>query len=105
MPPARAGLAAPQTGGTRSDCHSPQQRLRFIPPGNESGIVRPINTIPEKHVAKPNYQYEKRQRELEKKKKKEEKAQRKAAGHDTPAAEAQPGDAPMDQPAQPPATE
>ncbi len=38
-------------------------------------------------MAKPNYQYEKRQRELEKKKKKEEKAQRKASGHsasDTP---------------------
>ena len=31
-------------------------------------------------VAKPNYSYEKRQRELEKKKKKEEKAARKAAG-------------------------
>lgn len=34
-------------------------------------------------MAKPNYQYEKRQRELEKKKKKEEKAQRKSTpGHD-----------------------
>ena len=31
-------------------------------------------------MAKPNYSYEKRQRELEKKKKKEEKAQKKAAG-------------------------
>lgn len=31
------------------------------------------------HVAKPNYQFEKRQRELEKKKKKEQKAQRKEA--------------------------
>lgn len=31
-------------------------------------------------MAKPNYSYEKRQRELEKKKKKEEKAARKAAG-------------------------
>lgn len=30
-------------------------------------------------MAKPNYQFEKRQRELAKKKKKEEKAQRKAA--------------------------
>lgn len=30
-------------------------------------------------MAKPNYQFEKRQRELEKKKKKAEKAQRKAA--------------------------
>jgi hypothetical protein len=34
---------------------------------------------------KPNYQFEKRQRELAKKKKKEEKAQRKSSG---------PGDAP-----------
>ena len=31
-------------------------------------------------MAKPNYQYEKRQRELEKKKKKEEKAMKKASG-------------------------
>jgi hypothetical protein len=31
-------------------------------------------------MAKPNYSYEKRQRELEKKKKKEEKAQKKSAG-------------------------
>lgn len=37
-------------------------------------------------MAKPNYQYEKRQRELEKKKKKEEKAQRKAStGEEAPA--------------------
>jgi len=31
-------------------------------------------------MAKPNYQYEKRQRELEKKKKKEEKALKKTSG-------------------------
>jgi len=31
-------------------------------------------------MAKPNYQYEKRQRELEKKRKKEHKAQRKTTG-------------------------
>ena len=31
-------------------------------------------------MAKPNYSYEKRQRELEKKKKKEEKAMKKASG-------------------------
>jgi hypothetical protein len=31
-------------------------------------------------VAKPNYQFEKRQRELAKKRKKEEKAQRKTPG-------------------------
>ncbi len=33
-------------------------------------------------VLKPNYQYEKRQREMEKKKKKAEKADRKASGID-----------------------
>lgn len=35
-------------------------------------------------VAKPNYAFEKRQRELEKKRKKEEKAQRKAAAQTQP---------------------
>jgi len=37
-------------------------------------------------MAKPNYQFEKRQRELEKKRKKEEKAHRKAAGPQSEAA-------------------
>lgn len=41
-------------------------------------------------MAKPNYQFEKRQRELEKKKKKAEKAQRKASVPDAPP----PGEAP-----------
>jgi hypothetical protein len=46
-------------------------------------------------VAKPNYQFEKRQRELAKKRKKEEKAQRKTTGGDpVPETEPQPGDAP-----------
>jgi hypothetical protein len=40
-------------------------------------------------MAKPNYQFEKRQRELAKKKKKEEKAQRKVQG---PAASEPPKD-------------
>lgn len=54
------------------------------------------------HVAKPNYQYEKRQRELEKKKKKAEKALRKASHGQEPAA----GDAPEESaPASPPETE
>lgn len=35
-------------------------------------------------MAKPNYQFEKRQRELAKKKKKEEKAQRKATTPNAP---------------------
>ncbi|MBW8371567.1 MAG: hypothetical protein K0M66_11450 [Thiobacillus sp.] len=37
---------------------------------------------------KPNYQYEKRQRELEKKKKKAEKEHKKSATAETPVAEA-----------------
>ncbi|MCA0239748.1 MAG: hypothetical protein LCI02_02725 [Proteobacteria bacterium] len=52
-------------------------------------------------MAKPNYAFEKRQRELEKKRKKEEKAQRKAAGH-VPAP-GEPGDAPADDTPPPPA--
>ncbi len=36
-------------------------------------------------MAKPNYQFEKRQREQEKKKKKAEKAQRKAQASEAPA--------------------
>lgn len=42
-------------------------------------------------MAKPNYPFEKRQRELAKKKKREEKAQRKAA----PPAEPSPEDKPL----------
>lgn len=62
-----------------------------------------LTSLPQKtSVAKPNYQYEKRQRELEKKKKKAEKAQRKAgAGHDAPAHEDETGAAPA-APAAPP---
>ncbi|MEG0821445.1 MAG: hypothetical protein RR101_10490 [Burkholderiaceae bacterium] len=41
-------------------------------------------------MAKPNYQFEKRQRDLAKKKKKEEKAQRKAEGKQT-GSEPEPG--------------
>jgi hypothetical protein len=39
---------------------------------------------------KPNYQYEKRQREMEKKKKKAEKEQKKAASTETPQVETPP---------------
>lgn len=42
-------------------------------------------------MAKPNYQFEKRQRELEKKRKKEEKASKKAA-QTVPAPAVQPQD-------------
>jgi hypothetical protein len=40
-------------------------------------------------MAQPNYQYEKRQKELAKKKKKEEKLQRKLAGKDGTAEDGQ----------------
>lgn len=48
------------------------------------GIVTHLNLQPGLPVAKPNYAFEKRQRELEKKRKKEEKAQKKSAGQHTP---------------------
>jgi hypothetical protein len=41
-------------------------------------------------LAKPNFQFEKRQKELEKKKKKEEKKQRKLEKSESPATEAAP---------------
>ena len=41
-------------------------------------------------MAKPNFQFEKRQKELEKKKKKEEKKQRKLEKNELPAAETVP---------------
>lgn len=56
------------------------------------GDAQPAEASP---VAKPNYQFEKRQRELAKKRKKEEKAQRKTTGGEpAPEQEAQQGDAP-----------
>lgn len=48
------------------------------------GIVTHPNPQPGLPVAKPNYAFEKRQRELEKKRKKEEKAQKKSVGHPQP---------------------
>ncbi len=45
-------------------------------------------------MAKPNYQFEKRQRELQKKQKKVEKAQRKAQAEST--APSRPTDLPID---------
>jgi len=47
-------------------------------------------------MAKPNYQFEKRQRELEKKKKKEEKQARKTGPADTPETDAPPPVAPVE---------
>jgi hypothetical protein len=51
---------------------------------------RPGSAIERSHRLKPNYQYEKRQREMEKKKKKAEKEQKKAAVAETPQAETPP---------------
>jgi hypothetical protein len=57
-------------------------------PGESSGPIpqaqRPCS-IPESSMAKPNYSFEKRQRELEKKRKKQEKAARKTAPAPAPA--------------------
>lgn len=46
-------------------------------------------------MAKPNYQYEKRQKELAKKKKKEDKLKEKAQKHEAPPAD-DTADAPVD---------
>ena len=54
-----------------------------------SGIVWG-STIERTHGLKPNYQYEKRQREMEKKKKKAEKEHKKAAPTETPEVETPP---------------
>jgi hypothetical protein len=59
--------------------------------GLSSATHNPLKARP---VAKPNYQFEKRQRELAKKRKKEEKAQRKTTPGGEPAPEPQPGDTP-----------
>jgi hypothetical protein len=49
---------------------------------------RPYIREQERVLAKPNYQYEKRQRDLAKKQKQEEKKQRKAQKGEAPPAEA-----------------
>jgi len=60
--------------------------------------VRPNSSLKENLLAKPNYQFEKRQKEIAKKKKKEEKLLRKAEGRgNDDAAEA--ADEPTESPA------
>lgn len=59
-----------------------------------SGIVA-TSQLRKPPVAKPNYQFEKRQRELAKKRKKEEKQQRKAGA---PAGDSAPGSSPEESP-------
>ena len=45
-------------------------------------LLNPLNSIKENPMARQNYSFEKRQRELAKKKKKEEKRQKKAVEAD-----------------------
>jgi hypothetical protein len=72
-------------------------------PGAECARIgyRPGSAIERSPGLKPNYQYEKRQREMEKKKKKAEKEQKKAAAAETPPVEtslpAEPPAPPADQ--------
>jgi hypothetical protein len=61
---------------------------------------RPGSAIERSHGLKPNYQYEKRQREMEKKKKKAEKEQKKAASTETPQVETPPADDTANPPAE-----
>lgn len=65
-----------------------------------SGMVTSENHKWNRPVPKPNYQFEKRQREQDKKKKKAEKAQRKAAApdetHSDMTSEAPPENKPLD---------
>ena len=62
-------------------------RLKFSRDGSKNGYASvPPPTALDSFMAKPNYAFEKRQRELAKKKKKEEKANRKTA----PSRDAQP---------------
>jgi len=74
---------------------------RFLPfPSAHRGPIRSLevvrigyrlgSAIERSHGLKPNYQYEKRQREMEKKKKKAEKEQKKAATPETPEVETPP---------------
>ena len=66
-------------------------------------IVRldyPSSPLKEAKLAKPNFQFEKRQKELEKKKKKEEKKLRKLEKSETPAAENPDQPQPSDETAQ-----
>ncbi len=75
--------------GRRSSrqCEYSQRQAKIF---RASGIVTVIETTGE-IMAKPNFQFEKRQRELEKKKKKAEKAQKKAnAAGEPPAPETEP---------------
>jgi len=73
------GICAPVSG-----CRL-RNTLRLAAPACLFAIV----VWPDSHYCsgmKPNYQYEKRQRELEKKKKKAEKEHRKAVANETPPA-------------------
>lgn len=55
-----------------------------------TGVAHPLYPDQDRTLAKPNYSYEKRQKELAKERKKQEKLQRKANKPEGGAADAQP---------------
>jgi hypothetical protein len=85
----------PDLGGEVSRGHRCRKaRTSIVPVANGDIILgrRPLSTIPswrETKLGKPNYQHEKRQKDLAKKKKQEEKRQRKSAKKDLAAQEGQ----------------
>ena len=84
-------------GAVRDGLSGPGQRSATL-----AYAAHPVAAfIEEPPVPKPNYAFEKRQRELEKKRKKEEKAQRKHVRGDAPDSGAAPNEATA--PAPPPA--
>ena len=63
-----------------------------------SGVRLPITTsAKDRQLAKPNYEFAKRQRDLAKKQKKEEKRLRKSAASEVPATEDPPPPPPADE--------
>ncbi len=83
----RAGLCAGLPPSRDASCCShPQTVVRSGPLEVPWIGYRLGSTIERSHGLKPNYQYEKRQREMEKKKKKAEKEQKKAAATELPPA-------------------
>ena len=71
-PPFRLLASSPRTG--RSACFIYGVCARIRPQG---GTLRPPFQFEETFLAKPNYSFEKRQREIARKKKQDEKRQRK----------------------------
>ena len=86
------------TGGNSGDRVLSTERAghgRQAPGGNRSAPID-LSTLRSVALAKPNFEYQKRQKELEKKRKKEEKLKRRQERHTTPAD----GEAPATPPAE-----